>query len=195
MPPGRTAPQGVPDQGAQGSRNHEGVRAEARHQTMKTPRKIAEEVIDAYARRLHIKNHASLAWLESHIAGALEARDQEHHAKLEEVLTPFCCHTSGMHDPSHFEERKHVCRDQMADAYARTCSTFGINPKTKSNPNCGWCRDYPEKKRGEGLRAFKSLEPCAGCGASCNHVEKKCCGSSWCHWCFEREHKEVCKKT
>lgn len=73
---------------------------------------------------------------------------------LEEMLWLPCCHTSGMHDPVHFQERRYVCNDQKAHALERFCKVLGINPLTKSDPNCGWCRDYPEKKKGEDVGLF-----------------------------------------
>jgi len=71
--------------------------------------------------------------------------------EIEQMLWLPCCHTSGMHDPVHFQERKYVCEHQKADALERFCKALGINPATKSRVDCGWCEDYPEKKNGEGL--------------------------------------------
>jgi hypothetical protein len=52
--------------------------------------------------------------------------------EIEQMLWLPCCHTSGMHDPVHFQERKYVCEHQKADALERFCKALGINPATKS---------------------------------------------------------------
>ena len=73
-------------------------------------------------------------------------------AEIEALLSIPCCHTSGMHDPVHFQERKYVCEHQQSDALKNLCRVLGINPTTKSKPDCYWCQNYPEKKKaGEGL--------------------------------------------
>ena len=66
-----------------------------------------------------------------------------------------CCHTTGMHDPNHFEERKYICESQKGKAFERLCKDLKINPITRSRCECGWCRDYPENRKGEGLKLFK----------------------------------------
>ena len=66
-----------------------------------------------------------------------------------------CCHTTGMHDPNHFEERKYICESQKAEAFDRLCKALKINPVTRSSCDCGWCRDYPEYRKGEGFKLFK----------------------------------------
>ena len=75
--------------------------------------------------------------------------------EIEQILWLPCCHTTGMHDPVHFRERRYVCQDQKSEALERLCKELGINPKTKSDPNCGWCEDYPQNKKGEGLKLLK----------------------------------------
>lgn len=65
-----------------------------------------------------------------------------------------CCHTTGMHDPEHFSKQQYICRDQKAEAFERFCKDLGINPVTRSKPGCGWCRDYPHYRKGEGMRLF-----------------------------------------
>ena len=71
--------------------------------------------------------------------------------EIEEKLWIPCCHTSGMHDPKHFQDQKYICGDQVQVALHRFCTEMGINPVTKSDPDCTWCEQYPEKKNGEGL--------------------------------------------
>ncbi len=72
-----------------------------------------------------------------------------------EITIP-CCHTSGMHDPTHYEERK-LCEHQLAYAFLRLCALYNLDPQTKSDKDCFWCNDYPEKKKkGEGLSLMKS---------------------------------------
>lgn len=65
-----------------------------------------------------------------------------------------CCHTSGMHDPEHFDKRKYICESQLAAAFRRFCKDLGINPITRSDPDCGWCREYLHYRKGEGLKLF-----------------------------------------
>ena len=69
-----------------------------------------------------------------------------------------CCHESGMHDPCHFEERRYICESQKSKAYERLMKSLEINPVVRSEPNCFWCADYPEKRIGEGLRLFGDSE-------------------------------------
>ncbi len=70
---------------------------------------------------------------------------------LESALWIPCCHTSGMHDPVHFQERRYICESQKAAAFDRLCGELNLNPETKSKEDCGWCKDYPVKKAGEHL--------------------------------------------
>lgn len=64
-----------------------------------------------------------------------------------------CCHVTGMHDPGHFREGKYICADQKANAFERLCRSLGINPKTRSEPHCGWCEN-PKEHSGEGKHLF-----------------------------------------
>lgn len=75
--------------------------------------------------------------------------------EIGKMIKLFCCHVSGMHDPEHFGKRKYVCNDQKAKALERLCVELGINPKTKSDPDCGWCEDYPAERKGKGLPLLK----------------------------------------
>lgn len=75
--------------------------------------------------------------------------------EIEQKLWLPCCHTSGMHDPRHFQDRKYICGDQVQVALHRLCTEMGINPITKSDPDCFWCKEYPEKKNGEGVGLIK----------------------------------------
>lgn len=83
---------------------------------------------------------------------------EEAMAKILEVLELWlylpCCHTSGMHNPSHFSEREYICSEQKAETLERFCHDLGVNPTTKSTPDCSWCRDYPHYRKGEGLPLF-----------------------------------------
>lgn len=76
--------------------------------------------------------------------------------KIKELLELWaylpCCHVSGMHEPTHFREKKYVCEAQKAEAFERFCKDLGINPETKSSMNCGWCKSYPHYRKGEGLK-------------------------------------------
>lgn len=66
-----------------------------------------------------------------------------------------CCHTSGMHDPEHFRERKYICSEQKSEAFERFAKDLGINPEVKSKLDCYWCKTNPEYRKGEGLKLFK----------------------------------------
>lgn len=81
---------------------------------------------------------------------------------LEELLWLPCCHTTGMHNPSHYRERKYVCTLQKEKALIRLCETLGLNPQTKSRDDCYWCNrgtKSEEERKGEGLRLFHSSTP------------------------------------
>lgn len=69
-----------------------------------------------------------------------------------------CCHLSGMHEPEHFANREYICMHQKAEAFERFMKDLGINPETKSKIDCGWCKDNPEERKGEGLRLFAEKE-------------------------------------
>lgn len=67
---------------------------------------------------------------------------------LREALTPPCCHVSGEHDPTHFEERPNkVCYLQKRDAYDWTLKVLGFAPMMgKSEADCNWCHPPQEPK-------------------------------------------------
>lgn len=71
---------------------------------------------------------------------------------IEEMLWFPCCHVSGTHNPEHYKDRKYICESQKAKALERFCKELGINPETKSLKDCFWCNEYPEHKKGEGLK-------------------------------------------
>ena len=48
-------------------------------------------------------------------------------AWLADIATPRCCHTTGEHDPSHFKERKFVCRDQLSEVAYRLRDALGLD--------------------------------------------------------------------
>ena len=87
------------------------------------------------------------------------------------LLSIPCCHTSGMHDPLHFVERKYVCEDQKSAALENLCRALNINPVTKS-VDCWWCEKYPEKRKGEGLPLFDAdCFKCKATGVNTDPVE------------------------
>jgi len=83
---------------------------------------------------------------------------------LKEILTLPCCHTTGMHDPTHYYEGRYICEGQKTAAWLRACKALGIDltePRIKSESDCYWCNNHPEYKdvqlrkderRGEGRR-------------------------------------------
>jgi len=78
--------------------------------------------------------------------------------KIKEIIELWmfvpCCHMSGMHELTHFDNRLYICESQKAEAFERFCKDFGINPVTKSKIDCGWCRDYVHYRKGEGMSLF-----------------------------------------
>ena len=64
-------------------------------------------------------------------------------------LTPYCCHTSGMHNPKHFEKSSEdICNLQRSDAYDRACKFLNYKPKAIVNPNgCYWCQTEEERDK------------------------------------------------
>lgn len=88
----------------------------------------------------------------------LEQKRKETYTRkeIENLLWFPCCHTSGMHEPTHYEKREYICEFQLREAFLRLCKALKLNPTTKSDPFCGWCKEYPEKKKGEGLRLHNS---------------------------------------
>lgn len=110
------------------------------------------------------RNRAAVALNDRRVAGVKPALGknviEEYQVPLAEIARALhledlagipCCHTSGMHDPVHFQERKYICSDQKAEAFDALCAVLGINPATTCRPDCGWCKDYPEKQAGAGL--------------------------------------------
>ena len=81
---------------------------------------------------------------------------------LEAYLYLPCCHVTGMHDPQHFDERKYICPEQKENAFIRFCKDLGVNPIVRSKIDCGWCGDYPSKRRGEGLQLFENPQLAEG---------------------------------
>lgn len=73
---------------------------------------------------------------------------------IEKQLWIPCCHVTGMHSPTHFQERRYICDIQLAEVFVRFCKMLGIDPVVKSDlENCYWCNNYPDKrKEGEGVK-------------------------------------------
>lgn len=65
---------------------------------------------------------------------------------LRAILTPECCHVSGVHNPTYFEEKpKMVCYLQKKEAYAKALASLGFaSIPGVSALTCGWC---PRKLR------------------------------------------------
>lgn len=64
-------------------------------------------------------------------------------AWLRDLLTPRCCHISGMHDPVHYTEKKYVCESQKNGCYdrIREALNFGKVTPEEAIPrlNCPMC--------------------------------------------------------
>lgn len=73
---------------------------------------------------------------------ALEKQKEDLFFKFKNALTPYCCHTSGMHNPTHFVENpKKLCNNQKAKSFDRACKFIGFDPIAIPNPNgCYWCK-------------------------------------------------------
>ncbi len=85
--------------------------------------------------------------------------------EIEKLLELSCCHISGTHDPTHFENNKYICDMQIADAYQNLCLKLLINPVVKHSENCSWCRTYPDKMKGDGREYWDKPHLCARCGS------------------------------
>ena len=68
--------------------------------------------------------------------------------KIIRYATPYCCHVSGTHDPTHFENNPDkICDFQKEKAYDRLCAFLKWKPKAMVNPNgCYWCQTEEERK-------------------------------------------------
>jgi hypothetical protein len=82
---------------------------------------------------------------------------------IEALLAIPCCHTTGMHDPRHFEKKKYVCDSQARGALENLCRAIGINPITKSRKTCYWCyssdRGVQSKETREGGEGLAFIWP------------------------------------
>lgn len=63
---------------------------------------------------------------------------------LEALLAAGCCHTTGMHDPTHWRENGTVCWQSMHEPYKRALRELNLDVPIRSDFDCGWCRDYYE---------------------------------------------------
>lgn len=81
------------------------------------------------------------------------------------ILRLPCCHVTGMHDPTHYEERRYVCDFQKATAWERAVSVLGLAERYNSEhcgtsvrnidhrlgpwpeDDCYWCNKYGATKR------------------------------------------------
>lgn len=80
---------------------------------------------------------------------------------IEKMMEIPCCHVSGMHDPTHYRERRYICEGQKRAVFDRMCEELGINPRTKSREDCGWCHGddewCPENRKGEGFSQLDDI--------------------------------------
>ena len=74
---------------------------------------------------------------------------------LEEALTLRCCHLSGTHNPTHYEEGRFVCQSQQAEAWHRAVRLLGLGHLDSADSavadpgTCYWCH-RAEQQRGAG---------------------------------------------
>lgn len=60
---------------------------------------------------------------------------------LTDLLTPYRCHVSGEHYPTHFaDDLEWICNYQAREAFDWTRKSLGIKTKGRPKPNCGWCK-------------------------------------------------------
>lgn len=85
----------------------------------------------------------------------LNGLTDEQHDALALILSPACCHITGMHNPTHWENNPvALCEAQKAKAWDRAVALLDIEmgPAT-SDPTCGWC-----KRRRERARQFANVD-------------------------------------
>ena len=77
-------------------------------------------------------------------------------AYLVRLLTPYCCHTTGMHDPEHFARApEDTCSFQDSAAWERAVDALGLReriPRAVSDPECGWCTRARQQAQEERVR-------------------------------------------
>lgn len=82
---------------------------------------------------------------------------QEQQTYLAQILALSCCHTTGMHSPTHFQEQQYICESQKAQAWQRAVTALGfgkmvdrptaspevanLDPRIGpfADPDCYWC--------------------------------------------------------
>jgi len=65
---------------------------------------------------------------------------------ITKLLQPYCCHVSGMHNPSHFEDDpRDLCNLQKARVFDHLCELVEHEPVAISDPDCGWCKRHAEE--------------------------------------------------
>ena len=82
---------------------------------------------------------------ESALSGVLQ-RLADMRAKLEavrEATKLHCCHVTGTHDPTHFEECRYVCQLQKSKAYEEVRKALGMSESDPAeavpSSDCYWC--------------------------------------------------------
>ena len=81
-----------------------------------------------------------------------QARQQERKRILglmRALLNVPCCHTSGMHDPRHFQKNTFICEGQKKEAFDRLCKILNVKPKALPSKKCFWCFEYDYSSGGK----------------------------------------------
>jgi hypothetical protein len=75
---------------------------------------------------------------------------KEQREYLARVLTPPCCHVSGMHDPTHFKENpKRLCDIQKSTAFENAIKRLRLKVVATSADGCYWCERHEKETRGK----------------------------------------------
>lgn len=83
---------------------------------------------------------------------AVEKALEDQKKKIVRAMTPYCCHVTGMHDPTHFKNNpEEICGLQKENAYDRLCNHLKLNPKAMVNPKgCYNCQTEEERMEDKG---------------------------------------------
>jgi hypothetical protein len=86
---------------------------------------------------------------------------EEQKRYLAQLLRPYCCHTTGQHDPRHFaDDPSASCELQITSAWERAVEELGLSEligRAVSSPSCGWCGDA--RRRAKEERELNGLPP------------------------------------
>lgn len=80
----------------------------------------------------------------------MEITKKQLREEIEKLISIPCCHITGMHDPSHFDNKEYVCETQLTKAFINLLKELGIERiKVESVKDCYWCnydKTHPSEK-------------------------------------------------